>query len=809
MATQEKAVRSKLVSEWVAHGGFVAALAILGLTGTSSYLSLQGLVEAQARMRSSHEVIDSLKDLAAEISDVESSARGFILAGKDLYLTPYFSAVENVGTTLHELRHFTSYDERQKRRLEVIEARTAEKLDYHRRMLETRRSAGVGTPLESFMTGRGHQLMGDIRRMIQAMTAEEATLLASWTQDAEHHSRQSRYAIVIGMAVSFSILVAVYFRLIREIRARRSSERRLIRLNRLYATLSYVGQAIVRIRERVALWREVCRIAVTEGGLRMAWIGVMEDQRGDLSPVASYGNEDGYLATVGVTLSDPVRSQGPTATALRTGTRFVCNDIAQDPRMLPWRDEALRRGYHSSAAFPIVVSGRVLGAFSVYSSEPGVFDDEITSLFDEITSNLSFAVENLEREDDRLAAERKLVESEQRFRQMAENIEELFWITNADLTEMLYVSPVYELIWGRSCQSLYRDPASYLDGIHSDERSEVVQALRKAVSSGGEWNKEYRVVRPDGSVRWVWDRAFPMRGDGSGVIGYAGITQDITDRRGAEKALQGLNQELERRVEQRTCELAEVNQKLRERNTEVEKASRMKTEFLARVSHEFRTPLNAIVGFSDLLLEESAGPLGEVYRGFIRNVQDGAQHLTELVNDLLDLSRIEAGRIDLNLEHFDVSTALDEILSVIAPLAEIKIISLQNRVPPGTALVADRVRFKQILYNLVSNAVKFTPEEGRIWIESVTDGEEFSIAVSDTGIGIAVGEQEAIFEEFHQMASTRNAGTAGAGLGLAITRKLAQLHGGRVGVESKPGTGSKFIVTLPASAALMGAQRHA
>lgn len=465
--------------------------------------------------------------------------------------------------------------------------------------------------------------------------------------------------------------------------------------------------------------------------------------------------------------------------------------------MLPWRDEAVRRGYGSSAAFPIIVDDRAIGAFSVCASEPGFFDDEINALFDEIASNVSFAVENMQREMQRVAAEKALRESEQRFRQMAENIEELFWITNADFTKMLYVSPVYERIWGRSCRSVYDHPKSYLEGIHPEDRPGVERSLQATAAAEKEWNSEYRVVRPDGSVIWVWDRGFPVRTQEDGLVAWAGITQDITERRRAEQALLDSNQELERRVQARTAELAEANRRLSERNAEVERTSRMKSQFLARVSHELRTPLNAIVGYSDLLREEPAGPLGDVYRRFVCNVQEGAQHLTEMVNELLDLSRIDAGRLELNLDVFDVDSALTEVLSVIAPLAEIKNLSVESRVPCGIKLVADRVRFKQILYNLVSNAVKFTAEDGRVWIDAAVDQEIVAITVGDTGIGIPPEEQEAIFEEFHQVPPANS--SAGAGLGLAITRKLAELHGGRVHVESELGKGSRFVVKLPAS----------
>ena len=268
-----------------------------------------------------------------------------------------------------------------------------------------------------------------------------------------------------------------------------------------------------------------------------------------------------------------------------------------------------------------------------------------------------------------------------------------------------------------------------------------------------------------------------------------------------------LNQDLERRVAERTIQLERAAAELEKRNREVERANRMKSEFLARCSHELRTPLNAIIGYSDLLSEQSAGPLPAPYPRFVANIQEGARHLLHMVNDLLDLSRIEAGRIELNLERFDISAALGEVLSVITPLAQIKSISVENRVARGTDLLADRVRFKQILYNLMSNAVKFTPEEGRVWIETATDGEMFTICVGDTGIGIAPSEQEAIFEEFHQVASPGNLAAAGAGLGLAITRKLARLMGGDVGVESRTGKGSRFLVSLPVSGESIAPER--
>jgi signal transduction histidine kinase len=261
------------------------------------------------------------------------------------------------------------------------------------------------------------------------------------------------------------------------------------------------------------------------------------------------------------------------------------------------------------------------------------------------------------------------------------------------------------------------------------------------------------------------------------------LVRDISERRMAEQAVR------------------ESRLQLEARNREIERINQMKTEFLARSSHELRTPLNAIVGYSDLLAEQAAGPLPRPYPRYVANIQEGARHLLAMVNDLLDISRIEAGRIELRVELFDLDAALEEVLSVITPLARIKNLAIDSRVPAGMPVLADRLRFKQVLYNLLSNAVKFTPEEGSIWIEAETHGEELHVCVGDTGIGIPPSEQEAVFDEFHQVAAGSAAYSGGAGLGLAITLKLIRLHGGDVRVESEPGKGSRFLITIPAAPA--------
>jgi signal transduction histidine kinase/DNA-binding response OmpR family regulator len=266
-----------------------------------------------------------------------------------------------------------------------------------------------------------------------------------------------------------------------------------------------------------------------------------------------------------------------------------------------------------------------------------------------------------------------------------------------------------------------------------------------------------------------------------------------------ERALQNAHNDLEQRVQERTTQLAAANRELEFRNLEVERATKLKSKFLASMSHELRTPLNAIVGFSDLLAEQTAGQLNEKQQRFVNHIKQGSAHLLQLINDILDLSKIEAGQLEFRYENFVVKEALPEVLSTIRPLAMAKNIQVQDRFDTDRAVYADRIRFKQILYNLLSNAVKFTPKGGRINIECYDQGDFIGLSVSDTGIGIRAEEQNLVFEEFRQVEVSAEFSQEGTGLGLAITKRLVEQQGGKIFLQSEFGKGSRFTFTLPAA----------
>ncbi len=231
-------------------------------------------------------------------------------------------------------------------------------------------------------------------------------------------------------------------------------------------------------------------------------------------------------------------------------------------------------------------------------------------------------------------------------------------------------------------------------------------------------------------------------------------------------------------------------------------SSKYKSEFLANMSHELRTPLNAIIGFSEVLLERMFGDLNDKQAEYLGDILTSGQHLLSLINDILDLSKVEAGQMELELGEFSLQQALENGLTMLKERASRHGITLNLELDPDLDVIeADERKVKQVVFNLLSNAVKFTPDGGHVAVMARRTDDELQIAVRDTGIGIAPEDQARIFEEFRQVGQG-SAKAEGTGLGLALTRRLVELHGGRLWVESEPGVGSTFTLTLPQPAAV-------
>ncbi|MFO0795408.1 MAG: ATP-binding protein, partial [Candidatus Brocadiaceae bacterium] len=255
--------------------------------------------------------------------------------------------------------------------------------------------------------------------------------------------------------------------------------------------------------------------------------------------------------------------------------------------------------------------------------------------------------------------------------------------------------------------------------------------------------------------------------------------------------LQDLNVLLEKKVAERTEELQITN-------IELEKANKLKSEFLATMSHELRTPLNAIIGFAEVLRDEITGTLNTEQKEYIGDIHSSGQHLLNMINSILDLSKIEAGKLELHYEEFSVKEAINEVLNTIVGFSDKKDIGINTNIHEDIlSISADKVKFKQIMFNLLSNAIKFTPEHGRVAIDVKRMDSHIKISVIDTGIGIKQDDMDKIFEAFRQLDSTYARKYEGTGLGLTLTKRLVELHGGKIWVKSEYGKGSSFTFTLP------------
>jgi PAS domain S-box-containing protein len=298
-------------------------------------------------------------------------------------------------------------------------------------------------------------------------------------------------------------------------------------------------------------------------------------------------------------------------------------------------------------------------------------------------------------------------------------------------------------------------------------------------------------------VEVVSGKILNRRGEALAIVS---VLHDLTEQVENERLydeLKKFSSELEARIQAATADLAEQNTRLQWQSRELEKANRLKSEFLASMSHELRTPINALIGYASLMLDRIYGDLTPRQEEGLQRIQSAAQHLLALINDILDLAKIEAGRMPLHLEDVTLGTIMTEISQHIEPMVRKKDLSFNIELPStNLVLHTDRTKVKQILLNLLSNAVKFT-HTGGIWITVSKDEEDLRFDVRDTGIGIREGDLEAIWEDFRQVDQSRTREFGGTGLGLSITRKLVDGLGGHVFAESVFGRGSTFTVVLP------------
>jgi PAS domain S-box-containing protein len=368
----------------------------------------------------------------------------------------------------------------------------------------------------------------------------------------------------------------------------------------------------------------------------------------------------------------------------------------------------------------------------------------------------------------RKQTERELRESEKRYQTLATVSPVGIFQTNSDgLTT--YVNPTWCQITGVSAKEALGE--GWLKAVHPEDRDRLATNWQESTRLHTISTADYRFVHSDGSITWVIGQAVPEMDSDNQLVGFVGTITDITER----KKIEDLKAAVIR----------------------AESADRLKSAFLATMSHELRTPLNSIIGFTGILLQKLVGPLSEEQEKQLKMVQGSARHLLDLINDVLDISKIEAGQMNVVVEPFDMAAAIQKSMDKIKPLAEKKGLALTAVIdPPAIQFTSDQRRVEQILLNLLNNAVKFT-EQGEVRAECSLDNGQVVTRIIDTGIGIKPEDAETLFKPFQQIDTGITRQYEGTGLGLSICKRLVELLGGEIGVESEWGKGSTFTFTLP------------
>ncbi|CAN5529375.1 hypothetical protein BH09GEM1_BH09GEM1_00460 [soil metagenome] len=448
---------------------------------------------------------------------------------------------------------------------------------------------------------------------------------------------------------------------------------------------------------------------------------------------------------------------------------------------------------HAPAALGSDMGGRVLGTICVVDFVPREWTEDdvllLTDLATAVTAELEIRATAAHHAASDVATaaahalksvDAALAESEARFRAIADSIPQLAWMADEDghiywfnQRWYDYTGTTLEDMRGLGWQSVH----------HPDDVSRVTEKFRQALADGAPWEDTFPLRASDGSWRWFLSRALPVRDPATNALSWFGTNTDITERTAHEAERERLlGSEHAARVAAEDAGLA-------------------RTRFLATMSHELRTPLNAIGGYAELLSLGLRGPVTEAQQTDFQRIRRAQQHLLVVINDILSFAKLESGSLQFNLAPMQVAAAFKEAAGLIATQAASRGLTLEvEACPADLAVLADRERLKQVLMNLLSNAVKFTSPPGRVRLSYQADDEVVHIRVADSGIGIPAAKLEAIFQPFMQVDGDFNRSAQGTGLGLAISRDLARGMNAELTVESEPGAGSTFVLSIPRAA---------
>ena len=555
-----------------------------------------------------------------------------------------------------------------------------------------------------------------------------------------------------------------------DVTAQEAYEQEIERLNRILTTLSQVNQALVRSASREGILKEVCAIATKYGGFSLAWIGWVEPPTGRVQVVALAGEAEGYLEGIEVFATDRPEGRGPVGTSIREGRTMICHDIRMDSMMAPWKDKAEAWGFRSLMSVPIREEGEIRGSLAIYSREPNVFHERESELLEEMAIDISFALDNLAKEEERKRTQASLLESEQRLRLTLDStgIGLVDWNLK---TGTWHATPAYFQIMGDDPQQGAQSMGEWMHRIHPDDQGRA-RAIVEKVSEGRdlEFNIELRIRHRDGSYRWVNNIGHAVEFDEDGrATRLLSVRIDITHR---------MNLEQDLRQAQKLEALGQL---------------------AGGVAHDFNNILGAITGFAGLV-ELKLAPDDPIHHE-IEQIQKAAQRGAALTQALLAFGR----RQIVHMEPQNLSQIVSGFEKFLRRLIPEDITLEVHLTKPALPIVADRNQLEQVLMNLVANARDAMPHGGAMIIRagsvargpsSANPGAYAELSVADTGSGIPENIRSKIFDPFF---TTKEPGK-GTGLGLAMVFGIVERHGGFIELQSSPEEGTTFRIYLPLAA---------
>lgn len=549
------------------------------------------------------------------------------------------------------------------------------------------------------------------------------------------------------------------FALVSDITDRKKADNELLNLNRIYLTLSACNEALVHITNENELLNTICNIIVEKGGYKLAWVGYPQyDEDKTVKPVASAGTEGDYLKEIKISWEDNTLGRGPTGKAIRTKEIQVLNNYS-NPDFAVWKETAIKHGFSSGVALPLLDNNEVIGAINIYSNVENDYSTSEISLLEELANDLAYGISSL-----RIKLKQEytmnLLNDAQRIAHIG-NFEFLPQENEFTLSDEVY--RIYEI----NPDTFNSSFDELLELVHPDDKELVRSSFRRSIETHQPYSIDHRLLFSDGRIKFLHAHGETYFNEKNQPIRLLGILQDVT--------------------------LAKQTEIEREAHLQLEIINKELETFSYTVSHDLRTPLHNQLSYLQLLRENCQQIIGEKGNQYLSKAIKLSEQMDQLIEDILSLSRIEY--LGLKMTSININDLIQEIILEFQPEVQNRKINWEIAIIPS--IIGDRNLIRLVLVNLLSNALKFTRTRSQttVTIGSWSNDIENTIFVQDNGVGFDITQKDKLFAVFQRLHSDNE--FDGTGIGLANAQRIVKRHGGQIWADSEIGKGSTFYFSIP------------